>query len=52
MTQAADADRIAERAFGPAAEAVAAGRIPGAVLGVVLADGQGCVALDYKVVTK
>ena len=34
------AERIADRAFVPAAEAVEAGRIPGAVLGIVLADGS------------
>ena len=30
---------IADRAFAPAAEAVAAGRIPGATLGIITADG-------------
>ena len=34
---------LAERAFAPAAEAVANGRIPGATLGVVLADGRRAV---------
>ena len=36
-------ERIADAAFGPAAAYVAAGRIPGAVLGVVTADGQRAV---------
>ena len=33
-------ERIADAAFGPAAAYVAAGRIPGAVLGVVTASGK------------
>jgi CubicO group peptidase (beta-lactamase class C family) len=33
-------ENIAERAFAPAREAVAAGRIPGAALGIVSADGS------------
>ena len=39
-------EEVARRAFAPAAEAVAAGRIPGAALGVVAADGRRamCVA--------
>jgi CubicO group peptidase (beta-lactamase class C family) len=36
----------AERAFAPAAEAVAAGRIPGAMLGIVTADGQRSILFD------
>lgn len=38
-------DAVAERAFAPAAEAVAAGRIPGALLGIVSADGQRAIRL-------
>jgi len=38
-------DAVAERAFAPAAEAVAAGRIPGAVLGIVSADGPRAIRL-------
>ncbi|WP_129791239.1 serine hydrolase [Sphingosinicella sp. CPCC 101087] len=38
-------DAVAERAFAPAAEAVAAGRIPGAVLGLVSADGRRATRL-------
>lgn len=34
---------LAERAFAPAAEAVAAGRIPGATFGIVSADGRRAV---------
>jgi CubicO group peptidase (beta-lactamase class C family) len=39
-------EEVAKRAFAPAAAAVAAGRIPGAALGVVAADGRRatCVA--------
>ena len=33
-------ETIADRGFAPAAEAVAAGRIPGAILGIVAADGS------------
>jgi len=33
-------EAVAERAFAPAAEAVASGRIPGAALGIVSADGR------------
>ncbi len=36
-------DRIADAAFAPAAESVAQGRIPGAVLGIVTADGTRAV---------
>lgn len=36
-------DSVAERAFAPAAEAVALGRIPGATLGIVSADGRRAV---------
>jgi len=36
---------VADRAFAPAAEAVAAGRIPGAALGIVAADGARAVRL-------
>ena len=35
--------RIADLAFAPAREAIAAGRIPGAALGVVTADGDRAV---------
>lgn len=38
-------DTIAERGFAPAAAAVAAGRIPGAALGIVTADGARAVRL-------
>jgi len=38
-------DAAMERAFAPAAEAVAAGRIPGAALGIVTADGRRGVRL-------
>ena len=37
---------LAERAFAPAAEAVASGRIPGATLGIVSADGRSSVKFD------
>ncbi len=36
-------DALADRAFVPVAAAVAAGRIPGAMLGIVTADGQRAV---------
>lgn len=36
-------EAVAHRAFAPAAEAVAAGRIPGATLGIVAADGRRAV---------
>ncbi|MFN3728041.1 MAG: serine hydrolase domain-containing protein [Allosphingosinicella sp.] len=36
-------DEVAERAFGPARRAVADGRIPGATLGIVSADGRSAV---------
>jgi CubicO group peptidase (beta-lactamase class C family) len=36
---------LAEPAFAPAAEAVATGRIPGAVLGIVFADGRRSIQL-------
>lgn len=36
-------EKLAEQAFAPAAEAVASGRIPGATLGVVAADGRRAV---------
>jgi CubicO group peptidase (beta-lactamase class C family) len=39
MTPASDLDALAERAFAPVAAAVAAGRVPGAVFGLVTADG-------------
>jgi len=39
-------DALAERAFAPAAEAVASGRIPGAMLGIVSADGRRWVRFD------
>ena len=38
-------EAVADRAFAPAAEAVAAGRIPGAALGIVAADGARAVRL-------
>lgn len=38
-------DAVAERAFAPAAEAVASGRIPGATLGIVSADGRRAVCV-------
>jgi len=38
-------DLVVERAFAPAAEAVAAGRIPGAMLGIVSADGGRAIRL-------
>lgn len=38
-------ERIADAGFGAAREAVAAGRIPGAVLGVVMADGRRATRL-------
>lgn len=38
-------ERIAERAFAPAAQAVANRHIPGATLGIVTADGQRAVRL-------
>jgi CubicO group peptidase (beta-lactamase class C family) len=38
-------DDVAERAFAPAREAVADGRIPGAALGIVAADGRCAVRL-------
>jgi len=41
-------DAVADRAFVPAAEAVAAGRIPGAALGIVSADGRRAVRLAGK----
>jgi len=37
-------EEVARRAFAPAAEAVAEGRIPGATLGVVAADGRRATA--------
>ena len=36
-------DAVAQRAFAPAAEAVASGHIPGATLGIVSADGRRAV---------
>lgn len=36
-------DALAERAFAPAAAAIAAGRVPGATLGIVAADGRRAV---------
>jgi CubicO group peptidase (beta-lactamase class C family) len=36
---------VADRAFAPAAQAVAAGRIPGAMLGIVFADGRQAIRL-------
>jgi CubicO group peptidase (beta-lactamase class C family) len=36
-------EQVAERAFAPVAEAVAAGRIPGAVLGIVTPEGERSV---------
>lgn len=38
-------DEICEAAFAPAVEAVASGRIPGATLGIVSADGKSAVRL-------
>jgi CubicO group peptidase (beta-lactamase class C family) len=38
-------ETVADRAFAPAAEAVAAGRIPGAALGIVAADGRRAARL-------
>ena len=38
-------EAVVNRAFAPAAEAVATGRIPGAALGIVAADGQRAVRL-------
>jgi len=38
-------EAVIARAFAPAAEAVAAGRIPGATLGIVAADGRQAVRL-------
>ncbi|MBV9884292.1 MAG: serine hydrolase [Sphingomonadaceae bacterium] len=37
---------LAEAAFAPAAEAVASGRIPGAMLGIVAADGRSSIMYD------
>jgi CubicO group peptidase (beta-lactamase class C family) len=37
---------LAQRAFAPAAAAVASGRIPGAMLGIVSADGRSSVKYD------
>src|ERR1043166_6320502 len=39
-------DALVERAFAPAAEAVASGRIPGATLGIVSADGTRAIKYD------
>ncbi|MFC3712954.1 serine hydrolase domain-containing protein [Sphingoaurantiacus capsulatus] len=41
-------EALAERAFAPAAAAVAARRVPGATLGVVTADGQRAVRVAGK----
>lgn len=43
---ARDLDAICDAAFAPAAAAVAAGRIPGATLGIVTADGTSAVRLS------